>query len=241
VSLALPNATTFYTNPGSNACKDPSNQRCAVVQAFEASDTKPWYYSCEITISEVSNNQAIPTQNVSDQMASIAASAIALQGYVLDVPDDPDGPKQEVQIYPSDTYWGMPLGGDLNGMGSNIALFSIGAILGAAFNNPSTFYNGMQPQEGQHLIFNHPTYFYLIIALICGGQLVLLFTVSVLADRVVVLPESYIAAAALLRPVAQRMEADAGPYAKKRWKKFGKKIQAQYIEDRNMGWKLQDA
>jgi hypothetical protein len=138
VSLALPNSTVFFTNYLQNSCTDSSNARCAVVNVFEASDTQPWFYRCEITIGEVQNARSdVPAQHFSDQMAWIAGAAIAIEGYMADVPDSL---KQEAQLYPDDSFWGYPMHGDADGMGKWIALFALGSIAGAAYNNPLAFF-----------------------------------------------------------------------------------------------------
>jgi hypothetical protein len=241
VSLALPNSTTFYTNNLMHACADPKNSRCAVVQVFEASSLQPWYYSCDITISEVANTRAdVPAQRVGDQMAWLAAGAIALQGYERSPPDDPLGLPQQAQLYPADTSWGTPMKGNVDYMGALIALFAIGSITGAALNNPPAYYNGMQPTAGQSLKFSDQGYFFIIIGLTCGGQLILFLVISVMADRVTVRPDSHLAIAALLRPIAKRMEGEAGAYEKKTWKRVGKRIRTIYIREPFVGWKLKD-
>jgi hypothetical protein len=241
VTLAKPNSTIFYTNDQPNACADPKNSRCAVVQVFEASNTQPWYYSCDITISEVGNARAdIPAQHVSDEMAWLAAGAIALEGYEMTVPDNPSGPQQEAQLYPANSFWGWPMEGDADGMGKWIALFALGSIAGAALNNPPAYYNGMQPVAGQRLNFSDPLYFYLIIGLTCSGQLVLFVIISIMANRVTVRPDSHLAIADLLRPMVQRMETDAGPYEKRTWGRTGRGIRTRYIRDPIAGWKLRD-
>jgi hypothetical protein len=241
VSLARPDSTIFYTNNLTNACADSQNNRCAVVQAFEASASQPWYYSCDITVSEVGNARTdVPAQHVSDQMAWLAAGAIALDGYGMRVPDDPFGLPQQAQLYPNDTFWGLPMGGDKNLMGELIALFAIGSIASAAFTNPPAYYDGMQPATGQRLNFTEPLYFFLLIGFTCGGQLLLLVIVSVMADRVTVRQDSHLAISDLLRPIAKRVEAQAGPYEKKAWKEIGKGIRTRYIKDPFVGWKFRD-
>lgn len=48
VSHKVPNSTTFFTNAtdDGNYCLN-NNPRCSIVEAFEASDSDPWYYKCK--------------------------------------------------------------------------------------------------------------------------------------------------------------------------------------------------
>ena len=73
------NQTTFITNPNTYDC----GPGCSTVHAFEASDTRPWWYECNITVSPV-NNATLPQHQMGQPLAHMAAAGIALQGHVAD-------------------------------------------------------------------------------------------------------------------------------------------------------------
>lgn len=238
VTLALPNSTVYFTNDEILSCEDPNNARCGIVYVFESSDTDPWFYQCEITIGEVQNAlENFPAQQVTDQMAWIASASIALEGYLTDVPDSLS---QEAQLYPDGSFWGAPLAGNATAMGQRVSLFALTSIVGAAYNNPPAFFNGMQPQTGEILDFSDPLYFFLIIGLLCAGQFVLFLVTCILANRVHVRPDSHLAIAHLLNPLTQRLESKAGAYDKKSWEKAGRGLHTKYTWHEGSGWRLDD-
>lgn len=190
----VPSSTTFWTN-SSHICG--KNERCTRIEAFESSETNPWYYQCEITLGKTFNDP-LNISFVSDYMAYISTAAIAQVGYT-------DYTGVASQIYPQDSPWGYPNNGSVNDMGSTMATFALGAIAGATMYNPYTSYTGMAPQQGQCLQVGHPYFFYLMLGLICGCHFIFIIIVAIYTNRVLVGPESHLSMALLLRPIADAL------------------------------------
>ncbi|APA07111.1 hypothetical protein sscle_02g018810 [Sclerotinia sclerotiorum 1980 UF-70] len=195
VSSFVANGTTFFTDYP-NLC--PDIPRCSIIQAFEASDTDPWYYTCNITLGETQNDPR-NISFISDDMAYIAASAIANTGYSS--MDD----YQQTFSYPQKTMWGLPIHGNVSRMGIQIAAFGLSSISVTAAFNPSKYYDGLEPHTGFALGINHTYFFLLIVFLIPLVQFVMCFIVAVWSNRVVVQDNAYIGMSLLLRPIADAL------------------------------------
>lgn len=139
------------------------------------------------------NAAANSTEYVPDDMAIIAAKSIALQPYVSQ------------QIYPSQATYGTPQRGNSSAMAKLISRFAIGSIIGAAYNNPSSYRVGDQPQEGVVLNIDKREYLLLILFLTSGVQGVLFILSAILSNRVIVRDDSHLATARLLRPLMERL------------------------------------
>jgi hypothetical protein len=120
--------TTFFTAP--EATCGPG---CGIVEAFEASVQRSWYYRCNITVGIVQNG-TLPQHEVGINLRRMASQGIALQGYGAS-PTLP-GSKQH-QVYPSESTYGQPQDGDEGGMGYLIGQFAIG-VVGRLSNIPTT-------------------------------------------------------------------------------------------------------
>ncbi|RAL63296.1 hypothetical protein DID88_004372 [Monilinia fructigena] len=198
VTSFVSNGTTFFTD-WPNHC--PGIPRCAVVQAFEASDTDPWYYTCNITVGPTINDHR-NVSFVSDKMAYIAARAIANTGYYIGY--SPYN-YQQTSSYPQKTVWGIPVNGNTSGIGTQIVAFGLSSISGAAAFNPLTFYSGTEAHTGLTLSVNHTYLFSLIVFLIPAVQFFMCFGIAVWANRVVVQDDTYIGMSLLLRPIADAL------------------------------------
>ncbi|TVY84111.1 hypothetical protein LSUE1_G002086 [Lachnellula suecica] len=237
VSHKVPNATSFFTNmpliDGSDSIRDYNrcgNDRCTIVEAFEASNSDPWYYKCNITTGHTLNDQ----QNVSfisDDMAFKAGSSIAQIGYT-------DDSGQEVQIYPQGSPWGKPLHGNTTDMGMAIATFAIGAIGGADTYNPRTSFLGTVPSQGFILDMGHQKFFYSIIALIIFCHFLFASIAAVLANRVMVGPAGHLGMSLLLRPIADALEGVSGGRINSAYKDATKNTFTRYEKARNGRWVL---
>jgi hypothetical protein len=235
VSHKVPESTSFFTNMPNNGtdflynrCSD--NDRCTIVEAFEASSTNPWYYKCNITVGKTLNDG----QNVSwisDDMAFNAGSSIAQIGYI-------DETGQQVQIYPQGSQWGIPLDGNTTDMGMTMATFALGSIAGAALNNPSKSIIGAVPIQGSVLQVGHPFFFYTIIGLIVGCHLLFCTIVAMLANRVMVGPDGHLSMSLLLRPIADALEGVSGGRKNHAYKDATKNTTARYEKARNGRWVL---
>lgn len=235
VSHKVPESTSFFTNMPSNGtdsfynnCGD--DDRCTIVEAFEASVDDPWYYKCNITVGKTVNDD----QNlswVSDDMAFKAGSAIAQIGYT-------DEYGQEVQIYPQGSQWGIPLHGNSSAMGMTMATFALGSIGGAAMYNPMKTARGIVPSQGFHLVIGHQYFFYTIIGLIMGFHLLFCAIVAVLANRVMVGPDGHLSMSLLLRPVADALEGVSGGRKNVAYKDATRNTFVRYEKARNGRWVL---
>jgi hypothetical protein len=227
VSHAAPETTSYFTN-ANNQCGD--NRRCSIVEAFETSSNDPWYYSCNITLGETQNDPQ-GRSLISDQMAYIATSSIAQMGFS-------DSTGQEAQIYPQNSVWGYPLGGSKDYMGLTMATWALGSIAGATLFNPPLFYMGEQPSQGQYLKLGHPYFFYLIIGMICGCHLGFAVIVAILANRVMVGPDSHLKMSLLLRPIADSLEGVSSGKVNTAYRAAKKQTLVRYEKARNGRWIL---
>ncbi|TVY47492.1 hypothetical protein LOCC1_G002250 [Lachnellula occidentalis] len=235
VSHAVEESTSFFTNMPDNGtyllnnqCDD--NDRCSIVEAFEASATNPWYYKCNITVGKTTNDFSNDSW-VSDDMAFLAASSIAQIGYT-------DETGQEVQIYPNGSHWGLPLHGNATDMGMTMSTFAIGAIGGASMYNPTKITQGIVPSQGSKLDVGHQYFFYTIIGLIMGCHLLFCTIVAVLANRVMVGPDGHLSMGLLLRPIADSLNGVSGGRKNNAYKDATKRTSAKYEKARDGRWIL---
>jgi hypothetical protein len=220
LSQTVPQSTTYWTNK-THTCG--TNERCTKIEAFESSDTDPWYYSCEITMGHTFND-SMNVSYVSDYMAYIATAAIAQVGYT-------DYTGVASQIYPQDSPWGYPNNGSTTDMGATMATFALGAIAGATMYNPYTSYYGMAPQSGQVLQVNHPYLFYLMLGLICSCHLIFIIIVAIYTNRVMVGPDGHLSMAMLLRPIADALYGVSGGEENKAFRDAKRETMVTYVKD----------
>ncbi len=224
VAQTVPNSITYLTHDP-HVCAD--SDRCSIVEAFEASDTDPWYYMCNITLSNTQND----TRNVSfisDYMAQIATASIAQIGYT-------DYLGVASQIYPQDSPWGMVANGSADAIGNAMATFAIGTIAGATQYNPYTSYTGIAPSQGVYLFLGHPYFFYLIISLICGVHALFIVVVAVLTNRVMVGPDGHLSMSLLLRPIADALNGVSGGKENKAFRDAKRNTTVVYEKPRSGG------
>ncbi|KAE8446998.1 hypothetical protein EG329_011480 [Mollisiaceae sp. DMI_Dod_QoI] len=99
-------STTYSTSPNAQDC----GPRCAAVYALENNATAPFYYQCQVSVSDVANATR-PEHNVPDPHARIAAGAIALQGFQA------QDSSNQFQTFPSSqSIWGTSQNGNSTGM-----------------------------------------------------------------------------------------------------------------------------
>jgi hypothetical protein len=229
ISHIVPNNTNFFTNTTNNKCGH--DNRCTVVEAFEPSETDAWYYTCNITVGQTLNDPR-NISRVPDDMALKAGGAITQAGYL-------DKTGQELQIYPQGSDWGDPVNGSAGDMGMRIATFTISAIAGAATWNPNMGAIGIVPSGGFALVVGHHYFFYLIIGLIMGCHLLFLTIVAVLANRVMVGPDSPLMLGLLLRTIADKLEGVSGGRKNHAFDNAMKDTTARYEKARNGRWVLE--
>lgn len=230
LSQTVPDSTTYWTN-SSHICG--SNERCTRVEAFESSNTNPWYYQCEITMGKTYNDST-NVSFVSDYMAYIATAAIAQIGYT-----DFEGVAS--QIYPQNSPWGYPSNGSVDAMGQTIATFALGAIVGATMYNPYTSYIGMAPHPGQCLQVGHPYFFYLMLGLICGCHFIFIVIVAFYTNSVMVGPDGHLSMALLLRPIADALYGVSDGEENKAFRDAKRNTMVTYVKEhtRQGRWTLQ--
>jgi hypothetical protein len=189
--------TTFWTDADADigAC----GPGCSRVFAWETSAERPWYYECNVTVSDMING-TLPEHTISADLRNIAGAAIALQGFTY----FDDG--TQYQSYPAQTYWGYPLQGDDTYMAMNIANYAVNVIAAAAMMAPGLEVVGEQPQKGSALSVSWNR-FYIVFGLIAGMQLVLGILSALAANLVFVKDGSPLALARTLRPLVDRLGA----------------------------------
>lgn len=219
------NQTTYVTHL-SKSC----GEGCGVITALETSLETPFFYECNVTVGEV-GNATIPQHDVAPSVRTLAASAIAMQGYVAASMNN--NTDLQFQSYPSEFVYGLPQAGDAQGMGLLLAMFSMGVIAVAAQNNPQILVPGDQPQAGLALNVSQWKYVHLILGLTAGLQLVLFVTVACVANRAIVKDKSHLAIARLLRPYVERLD-DAGTTAS------GKEISDVFGRDEKVVYGVED-
>lgn len=208
----------------------PDDNRCQIVQAFESSDTDAWYYKCNITVG-ITLGDPQNLSYISDEMAQIAASAIAQTGFV-------DGDGETGNIYPPESFWGLPLGGNSSVMGIQLSIFAIGTIDGASVENTFEHYAGMAPSPGVFLQVGHQMLFYTILGAITAAHLFFLLLVAYLANRVKVGPEGALSMALLLRPIADALDGVSGGKENQALKDAKKNTMIRYEKGPNGKWKV---
>jgi hypothetical protein len=97
---------------------------------------------------------------------------------------------------------------------------------------------GNAPQQAFQLSLNHSFYFYLIIGMILGCQLLFCIAVAVLANKVKVGPEGHLSMSLLMRPIADALEGVSGGRENKAYENAKKTYHVRYEKSRNGRWVL---
>jgi hypothetical protein len=219
-------ATTYFTN-NTNPCAASGQDRCFVVQAFEASDTDPWYYICNITMGATKNDPH-NVSFISDRMARMATGAIAQMGFSYDL--------QQTTYYPNKTEFGAPLHGNATNMGRKIAAYGLSAISGAATFNPTTTYSGMEPHSGFKLGISHRYLFLVSVFMIPIVQLVMCFIIAFWANRVYIHDDAYLSMSLLLRPIADELYSVSKNHENSAFRSAKKRMMVKYDMGQDGRW-----
>jgi hypothetical protein len=190
VPSVSPNETTFWVD---NSTCGP---RCAAIQVFQASDTTPTFYNCNISITGVGNAK-LPEHQINDTFAKIAARSIAL-GVATDK-------GVYYQKYPQEAYYGNLFVNDPDSIGLRMAFFAIGALGIAYLSNPTITSIGVTPEPGLSINIHSNTRLILIFVLISGVQLLCLIVTTFIASNVIVIDNSPVAISRLLHPIMNRL------------------------------------
>ncbi|KAI6248852.1 hypothetical protein HI914_02507 [Erysiphe necator] len=191
---AVPDSTTYITR-SNHTCK--ANNRCSVVEAFEASSTDPWYYVCEISMG-MTQNDSKNISFVSDYLAQIATASIAQIGYT-------DSKGIASQIYPRESLWGQMAKGDPSDVGMMMAIYAIASLAGAAQFNPFTSYSGNAPGPGFILKLNHRTTFYFILFNVNLCHLSFVLVAIAFSSMIKVRDSGFISMGICLKPVTDAL------------------------------------
>lgn len=196
--------TTFITETLNSDC----GEGCSTVYAFETQELSAWWYECNMTISEV-GNATLPEHQIGDDLKTLAAQGIALQGHVRDENQRATG--QQYQIYPETSVYGSIADGDADAQGLYIAYFATGVIAVAATTNQQFIVTGGVPEVGSQLAIRW-MFVDLILGLTVGMQAVLFISIAFISNLVIVKDESPFSTARLLRPLLDRL-GHGGTYA----------------------------
>ncbi|KHN96577.1 uncharacterized protein MAM_05520 [Metarhizium album ARSEF 1941] len=187
-----PDQTTFIVDPATD-----QHVGWSLVSAFEASNSDPWFYRCNISVGPVVN-AVLEAHRLGDNIKLMAPAAIALQGYGASVGTNLTDHIQ-FQSYPAESLYGSPAGGDTVLMGVITSVFASGVIWTTTQANTNINATGRLPVQGITLDINSWAYVHLVLGLIMGLQLLFALISIALSNRVMVRDHSHFGEAALLR------------------------------------------
>lgn len=224
--------TTFMVDPDRG-----SGPTWGHVLAFEASATDPWFYNCNVTIGPVTNVQN-PLQDVGVNVTSLAASAIALQGYGASTIGVSFNSTRHFQFqsYPAESYYGGPQGGNNTGMGQLMASFAVGVVAITAQVNTNVNATGLLPLKGIELDITSWTYVHIILILTVGLQLLLAVIAAVIASKVTIRDHSCVGLAAALQPLLWKLDNSGSSRTtceKRIFERLGDGVKVSYIKGRS--------
>lgn len=150
------------------------------ITAFEASESNPWFYRCNVSFGPVIN--AWRKEHVLGiNVTSLSSSAIALQGYGASSLG-PTNSDRQFQSYPAESTYGQPANGNADDMGVLVAAFATGVVAVVGQAASTLVIPGLQPQNGVVLQISKWTYVHLILGLSLGVQLLLGIGVAILSN-----------------------------------------------------------
>ncbi|PNP38141.1 hypothetical protein TGAMA5MH_10005 [Trichoderma gamsii] len=224
--------TTFMVDPDRG-----SGPTWGHVLAFEASATDPWFYNCNITIGPVTNVEH-PVQEVGVNVTSLAASAIALQGYGASTFGVSFNSTRHFQFqsYPAESYYGGPQGGNNTGMGQLMAAFAVGVVAITAQVNSNVNATGLLPLKAIELDITSWVYVHIILGLTVGLQLLLAVIAAVIASKVTIRDHSCVGLAAALQPLLWKLDSSGSSRTtceKRIFERLGEGIKVSYVKGRS--------
>lgn len=135
---------------------------------------------------------------VSAEVAKLASSAIALQGY--GVSSMAKNNITQFQSYPVESVYGSTANGSVAELANMLSRFTTGVVAAVAEGNPTiTIQNVQAPDIGVSLEVSHPGMVTLILVGVVVLQLLLEILVAVLSNRVIVPPRGAVTTAQVLR------------------------------------------
>jgi hypothetical protein len=202
-TILQPNSTAYWTYSAEDGTNQGCGDRCAKVYALENDGQSGYYYTCNVTVGSVTNVTHFGTQQLPDRLARMAGMSIALTGYSY---GDPDEMFQQ-QAYTNDFIYGAYLDGNSTVMELFLRSFAISTIVSADYYNPNVQDGvpGMLPEQGVSLTLDHPEFIKAILGGIGAFHFLLFILAAILANRAIVIDDSYLAIAMLYQPVVERL------------------------------------
>lgn len=199
-------SVTYYVTPNADGTPESCGPRCTKVYALENNGIQGFSYDCNVTVGSVVNASSIRSaQEVSDDIAAIAAQSIAVNGY--------GGSKAASKVqgfsFYNDVVWGYYYSdGDPSWKAYLLRIHAIGAIVGADKYSPFVpdGMPGLIPNQGVRLNIDNPNYILAILWGIGGFHFVFFILAAWLSNKVVVIDDSYLVIAMLMRPIVNRID-----------------------------------
>jgi hypothetical protein len=201
--ILQPNSTAYWTYSAEDGTSLGCGDRCARVYALENDGQSGYYYSCNVTVGSVTNVTHFNTQQLPDRLARMAGMSIALTGYSYGQPAD----AAQQQAYTNDFIYGAYLDGNATTMEWFLRSFATSTIVSADYYNPyvQDGIPGMLPEVGVSLTLDHPEFIEAILGGIGGFHFLLFILAAYLANRAIVIDDSYLAIAMLYQPIVERL------------------------------------
>lgn len=196
------NSTTYFAIPGEDGTDKGCGDRCANVYALENDGTNGYYYTCNVTVSNVTNTTRW-SQQLPDNLARMAAMSIALTGYNYDKTAD----ALQAQAFYHDFIYGTYLGGNSTSMEWLLRVFAIATVVSADRYNPyvQDGIPGDLPSQGVSLTLDHPGFIEAILLGIGGFHFLLFILAVYFANKAIVIDDSYLAISMQLNPVIEKL------------------------------------
>jgi hypothetical protein len=197
-----PNSTTYWTLSAEDGTDEGCGDRCARVYAVENDGESGYFYSCNVTVGNVTNitrwDQQLP-----DRLARMAGMSIALTGYSYGDPSD----ASQQQAFDDNFFYGTYLDGNTTSMEFMLRAYAISTIVSADYYNPyvEDGVPGILPNQGVRLMLDHPKFIKAILGGIGGFHFLLFVLAAYLANRAIVIDDSYLAIALLFQPVVEKL------------------------------------
>jgi hypothetical protein len=197
------NSTTYFTIPAEDGTPQGCGDRCARVYALENDGTSGFYYSCNVTVTNITNTTRWH-QQLPDRLARMAAMSIALTGYNYD--QSPNSTQS--QAFDHDFFYGTYVDGNTTSMEWLLRVFAIATVASADRYNPyvQDAIPGDLPSQGVRLTLDHPEFIEAILGGIGGFHFVLFILGAYLANKAIVIDDSYLAISMQLNPVIERLK-----------------------------------
>ncbi len=207
-SLAVRSTTYIWngTNLPLSATWQTCGQRCVVLYALRDMFDGPNQFSifqCHITVSPVSN-ATDPVHELSDGMARTAAASIALSGRWRIPCSNCSWDWRQFQLYQDGAEWAARVDDSPEDVGALMAQFAAAALATMAQRNPTTIVPGHLPTLGYQTDLDW-TYIGVLTGSIAAAHLLFVLLILWLARPVIVVDDSYLVMAQLLKGLVKTL------------------------------------